>query len=738
MSGIFFSFRYVARMSKSRLVLTVAALFLIILVIFGLNWLRTPRPKDVTKMALGSDRVLLASDGQVLQTLRTDFNKRRLAWHPLSNFPLSLQTAVTESEDRRFRSHWGIDYRGLGRAFWANLRGRRVQGASTITMQLSDLIRDDVLVKNKKIQKGSIPHKFVQMARALMIEAKWSKDEILEAYLNLIHLRGEFQGVPALSQAYLGRDPLALSNDEGVVIASMISSPNQSALALKQRACNLAKRMNEKSEHADSLCSTLDQAALPFFQTSPKLPTSTGIAPHVARRLFQAYPDESVVASTLDSGLQREVSAILEKNISRLAGSNVRDTAAIVIENETGRVVAYVGPVSTSKNPHVDGVQAYRQAGSSLKPFFYGKAIEMKRLTSASILLDEPTAISWGADVYRPTNYDKHFYGAVTAREALGSSLNVPAVKTVTIIGLHQAYQVLQSIHLTNLKEPDFYGVSMALGAVEVRLDELANAYRIFAQSGRWTPLSFVSPVKASRTSSGTPSQVYSPEAAFVVSQMLSDSNARAIGFGWESPLETPFWSAVKTGTSKDYRDNWCVGYSSKYTVAVWAGNFNAEAMDKVSGVSGVGPSWYEIMTKLHERTRSEEPKMPTGVVAKNVRHQWASREQREYFIAGTEPAGNVIEPALEKNAQFVFPAEGSVLVKDPHMNPENIALYVRFKGSVPAKSRLLLDGKVIGEAMSPFRLQQLSTGYHELSIDTTDREKSETLAKVRFRVKGA
>lgn len=714
-------------MSRRKILLVITASYALFAILFGVNWLITPSSKDVMKMALGTDRILLAEDGQLLQTQRTDFNKRRLAWHPLADMAKNVQTAVIESEDRRFYSHWGIDARGLMRALWANLRGRRVQGASTITMQVADLIQEDVLIKNKTIKKGSLPHKLVQISRAFMLECKWSKEEILEAYLNLIHLRGEFQGVPAVSQAYLKKDPIALSVGESIVIASMISSPNQNATALRQRACQLAVRISEKKEACDWIQDVVD----PFFQAPPKLPTNAGQAPHFARRLFQAYPDESIVTSTLNANLQRTVSSILEKNISRLNGSNVRDTAAIVLDNETGKVLAYVGTVSTSANPHVDGVQAYRQAGSSLKPFLYAKAIEMKRLTPASILLDEPTAISWGGDVYRPTNYDKHFYGAVSAREALGSSLNVPAVKTVTIIGLHQAYQVLQSIHLSNLKEPDFYGVSLALGAVEVRLDELANAYRIFAKGGRWSPLQFTHVLEQPPQTN----QVYSPEASFIISEMLSDSNARAIGFGWESPLETPFWTAVKTGTSKDYRDNWCVGFSSKYTVAVWAGNFNAEAMDKVSGVSGVGPSWYEIMLKLHESEKSEEPKMPAGVVAKNVRHQWASLERREYFVKGTEPANSVIEPALEKRPQFVFPAEGSVLVKDPHMNQDNIALYVRFKGSVPPKSQLLLDGKVIGEALSPFRLQTLPAGHHELSITTP--EPGPALAKVRFTVKG-
>ncbi len=229
------------------------------------------------------------------------------------------------------------------------------------------------------------------------------------------------------------------------------------------------------------------------------------------------------------------------------------------------------------------------------------------------------------------------------------------------------------------MKEPDFYGLSMALGAVEVRLEDLANAYRMLANQGEWTPLKFIEEALPS----APPRRVFSVAAAFLTANILSDPNARAIGFGTDTPLETSFWTAVKTGTSKDYRDNWCVGFSDKYTVGVWAGNFNAEAMNKVSGVSGAGPSWFAIMNHLHRKQPSLAPAIPSGVTQKRIRHAWESQEHEEYFLSGTEPESSVIEPALDRRVQFVFPAEGSVLIKDPHMDPNHIALFIRFKGTV-------------------------------------------------------
>lgn len=688
-------------------------------------WKSTPDAHQVQAEAMGSDRVLLSSDGSLIQTLRTDFKKRRLPWLPLNNFPQSLRDAVIQTEDHRFYSHFGIDPLGLARAAYAILRHQPVQGASTLTMQLSDLIQPDVLTKNKHITKGSLVHKFVQVARALLIESKWKKAEILEAYLNLIHLRGEYQGVQALSYAYLGRHPLTLDASESQVIAAMISSPGQSEAALKSRACRLANR-----HHLNMPCASTDLAVEEFFKHTPVMPMGPNFAPHLARRLFRENPNDTIIKSTLDANIQRKVIEILEKNLYHLRNSNVHDSAAIVIENGSGRVLAYVGAVAGSESPHVDGVQAYRQAGSSLKPFLYTKALDSKTLTPASILLDEPTALSWSGGVYRPSNYDKHFSGPVSVREALGSSLNVPAVKTVTIIGLHEAYHVLEQVGLTGLKEPDFYGVSMALGAVEVRLEDLANAYRILSNGGLKTSLRYRENDQSPKFSE----RVFSNEATYLTRSILSDPSARSIGFGWDNPLETPVWTAVKTGTSKDYRDNWCVGFSERYTVAVWTGNFNAEAMEKVSGVSGAGPSWFDIMTYLHRQLPSNPPPMPANVIAKKIRHQWEGRARTEYFIKGTEPQRETIETANNKRPEFVFPAEGSVLVKDPQMDQTNVALFVRFNGQVPEKSQLLWDGKLLGEAISPFKLDQPKAGDHRLSIVTPE---GKVVSAVSFKIKG-
>lgn len=690
-----------------------------------LYW-KIPSATDVRRIAAGSDRTLLAADGQPLQTIRTDFTKRRSSWYPLKSFPPEVREIFIRAEDRRFRNHIGIDARAFARAVLAFVRGGRVQGASTITMQTSDLILSDVLTGRQRIEKGSPFHKLAQIARALALDLKWSKDDILEAYLNLVHLRGEYQGVPALSRAYFAKFPAALDASEAAVVASMIPSPNRAPALLAKRACALLDR-GERGARAEA-CATATRAASQFHRPAGPL-AEADLAPHLARRLFRQWPQEPVLTTTLDARLQDEVAAILEKNVHRLQGSDVHDSSAIVIENRSGRVLAYVGAVRESAQSQVDGIQALRQAGSTLKPFLYGKAIDNRTVTAASILSDDPTAITWSGGVYRPANYDRQFHGPVSVREALASSLNVPAVKIVTIIGLHESYALLQAIGLSQLKEPDYYGVSMALGAVETRLDELANAYRMIASDGLWTPLRFLATDTEPKTVSR---RIFSKPTAYILGSVLSDPVARAIGFGSDSPLETPFWTAVKTGTSKDYRDNWCIGFSEHFTVGVWAGNFDAQAMRGVSGVSGAGPAWYEIMTTLHRSLRSHAPAPPPELVTARVRHPWTNRERHEYFLAGTEPPKPQMEPSVRR-AQFVFPADGSTIVRDPHQDESRIGLFVRFKGELPEGSHVLWDGRALGSARNPFPVDAPGPGRHRLALSSRE---GEILDEVTFTVR--
>src|SRR5690606_405614 len=264
----------------------------------------------------------------------------------------------------------------------------------------------------------------------------------------------------------------------------------------------------------------------------------------------------------------------------------------------SGQILAYVGSSGDlSSAARVDHARALRQAGSTLKPFLYAQAIEQQRLTMASLLNDSPLDIPTGNGLYIPQNYDKRFSGWVSARTALASSLNIPALRVLLMISPDAFARRLVSLGIPLDQSGDFYGYSLALGSADVTLLSLTNAYRVLANQGRYSRPHFIDMAGA-----GTHArEVLAPGAAWIVGDVLSDRQARAGTFGCDSVLATPVWTAVKTGTSKDMRDNWCLGWSQRYTVGVWVGNSAGASMREVSGVSGAGPIWHDLMGYLHD-----------------------------------------------------------------------------------------------------------------------------------------
>jgi len=349
-----------------------------------------------------------------------------MAWLPLTSFSKELSDTIIEIEDKRFLEHWGVDGLALFRALLAYSSGRSLQGASTITMQVSDLIQPEVLLQNKPIKKGKILGKFKQIWRAFFIDLSWSKNQILETYLNLIHLRGELQGVHSFTYGYFNKSPQFLSPEESIIIATLIRKPNVKTTALFKSACRNIKKINVEND-----CSHLEQVTNNSLKKRPVISNPHNLAPHYARKVFSKTPGSQTIQSFIDSKIQQKVYSILEKNLISLRANKVNDMAAVVVDNKSGKILAYVGTIDRfSKSSQVDGADSARQAGSTLKPFLYGKAIEKKIITPASIIPDEPTVFSWSGKIYRPVNYDQKFHGSVTVKQALGSSLNIPAVKS--------------------------------------------------------------------------------------------------------------------------------------------------------------------------------------------------------------------------------------------------------------------------------------------------------------------
>jgi penicillin-binding protein 1C len=620
-----------------------------------------PSYQEVRQSYVKSDSLLLDRHGEILHELRTDKERRRLDWTPLKNISPVLREAVIQAEDRRFYEHGGVDYRSIGAALIHGLTSEGLRGASTITMQLASLL--DKELQSKKGRR-SLWQKERQILNAWEIEKRWSKAEIFEAYLNFVTFRGELQGIAAASRGLFGKDPHGLDQSESLILASLIRSPNASSEEVSKRALYLDRAMNWQVA-GDHIHAKVRHLFLgPHF-----LRPQAALAPHIARQLLPGQPNGSTVTCTLDSRIQRFGIDRLTHHLLSLKSQNVKDGAVLVLENSTGDVLAYVSysgePLSAR---FVDGVQAKRQAGSTLKPFLYGLAFEQRILTPASLLDDSPLDISVISGVYQPRNYDSRFKGFVTSRIALASSLNVPAVKTLSLVGIEPFLNKLRQLGIKGLHESgDFYGPSLALGSADVSLRELTNAYRCLANEGQWSGLRLI------REENG-PAQkkrIFSKEATFLISDILSDREARSATFGLENPLSTRFWTAVKTGTSKDMRDNWCIGYSRKYTVGVWTGNFSGEPMWNVSGVTGAAPIWTEMMDFLHRDVSSIKREPLSGLVRKKIEYsQGVAASREEWFIRGTEP-NSQNQKTSQFNPRILYPPSGTVMAIDPDIPTE-------------------------------------------------------------------
>jgi penicillin-binding protein 1C len=703
-----------------------------------------PRFEEVKGAFQPSDVRVVDRNGELLQSLRADKSVRRGQWVALVDISPALRTAMVLSEDKRFYEHSGVDWRAVSAAAWGNVWNTKTRGASTITMQLAGLLDEDL----KTAAGGrSVLQKVGQTVSAQLLERSWRKDQILEAYLNNVPFRGEMIGIDALSRTLFGKAPHGLDDREAAVTAALVRAPNAKASAVAQRACGVLKVM-QPTVKTD--CVGLDLYVTAALQRK-EFDASSGIAPHVARRVLSVRPEllegsaglkkastssarteygqegrGRTVTTTLRAPLQRFADQTLNRHLRELRNRNVQDGAIVVLDNATGAVLAWVGSSGElGRSGEVDFVTALRQPGSTLKPFLYAQAIAERRLTAASLLEDSPTHIQTAGGLYIPQNYDRQFKGWVSVRTALGSSLNVPAVRALVMVSPDAFAKQLTMLGLPLKETGDFYGYSLALGSAEVSLLNLTNAYRSLANGGRVS-----STYLTAAQPSTPPVQAIDSRAAFIVSDILSDTNARARTFGSDSVLATRFWSAVKTGTSKDMRDNWAVGYSQRYTVGVWVGNASGAAMWDVSGTTGAAPVWAAVMQFLHQNEASKAPSSPGNLVQNLVEFQAQFSQngssaleaaRQEWFISGTEQsqfainkvavqAVNTTATAINKgknglndakssqndensasNARITSPTSGTIIALDPDIPPNRQKVNFEAEGQGVA---WLLDGK--------------------------------------------
>ena len=662
-----------------------------------------------------SEAWLYDREGRLLDSERVDFARRQLAWVPLADVSPAVREAVVRSEDRRFWSHGGVDWLAVAAAARARWTGGRSRGASTLAMQLAAFLSPDLARPGARGWRA----KLRQMRAGQALASRWTHEEMLEAYLNLVPLRGEAQGIGAGAQSLFGKRPAEMTRADAALFAGLLPNPSANAETLGRRACRVFGQTQD--------CAAIRAAAATLVSGERAARLDPALAPHLAVRLLDK-PGKRVT-TTIDRNAQIAAIVALRRQLAGLGAKRVRDGAVVVLDNATGDVLAYVGGVGLkSTAAAVDGANARRQAGSTLKPHLYAQVIEKGWLTAASILDDSPVQLDTASGLYVPKNYDRSFKGPVSVRHALAASLNVPAVRALIIDDVQQFRDRLWALGYHGLVEDgDYYGFSLALGSAEVSLVEQANAFRTFANAGRWSPVRFVMGEKTEE-----PHSVFSPAAAFIVGDILADASARADAFGADSALRLPFWAAAKTGTSKGMRDNWCIGWSDRFTVAVWVGNLEGDSMRAVSGTSGAAPVWRDVMLALHAGTPGKPPAMPEGVEVRRITLS-GTREppRREFFLRGTGQGEMAAAPSAARRPRITSPVSGSVYAIDPDIPPDRQRLAVAVSGDV-AGYRLILDKTMLGDADAGPQIVP-RPGSHMLAlVDPGGR----TIDQVRFTVR--
>jgi penicillin-binding protein 1C len=666
---------------------TVARSFrrpLIALAAIALGIAAIPRypAERLSSRTLASARIM-SRDGSLLYEQRSQSGGYG-RWVELDAIAPAIVQATLAGEDAHFYVHPGIDPTALARASWLNLRaGRFAYGGSTITQQLAKL-----LDRQPRTFRGKI----VEAIDAVRLERTLSKDQILTQYLNRAYYGRLAYGVEAAAQRYFGKPASELSLDEAALLAILPRAPSaydpirhpERALARRRHVL----RLMVKQGYIDAR--TAERAAVVPIRLID--PAQEPAAPHLIDHLIAndiVEPGTDTVRTTLDARLQRRLEARVRMHLMDVADRSVSQAAIVVLDNASGDVLAMVGSRRYGEREvdgSVNGTTAARHPGSALKPFVYALAFE-RGAQPAMPILDAPFELR----DYHPRALDGEHHGLVSMRDALGSSLNVPAVRLASQVGISDLTRFLRDAGMRTIdRDPAHHGLSLALGGAPVRLVDLAAAYSMLARGGTWIAPRYV------RGTRRAARRLLSEEAAYLTTDVLADAHARRREFGMETPLELPFVAAVKTGTSQAYCDNVVVGYTPEVTVAVWVGNFDGAPMHGVLSMEGAAPLWRDAMLAAMEGRERRAFVPPAGVRRVRVCAQTglpASAQCAARFDLVSSRRG-FAQPHTDRLA-ILAPADGATFVLDPLLSID--AQRIPFRASVAV--RWELDGRLVADS---------------------------------------
>lgn len=691
----------------------------------------------------------ILSDTQTLQV--TDRKGRPLSisyqnrWNTYDNLPLYqipefLKTAFLAAEDQYYYEHSGVDWRARMVALMQNIQSRRtVRGASTITEQVVRMIHP---------RPRHFWSKWIEGFEAGDLEKRFSKADIFEFYLNQVPYAANRRGVLQAAHYYFDRDLSTLTKKEMLALAVLARAPSSYDLyqhpeKINRAMLRLAEFLMQQKQLTAEQFAQIKQEKFYLQVALPPVDASHFVG-YVRTHLPPSYMDHTVLRTTLDANVQNKVQLMLDQRVKNLNHKGVRNGAALVVDHTTGEIVAWVvAGAKSGDNAHptpsykIDAVTVPRQPGSALKPFLYALALQ-SGWTPATLIDDSPYSEAIGTGWHRFKNYSNGYYGKITLREALGNSLNIPALHTIRYVGTGQYLQVLHALGFISLNRgQDIYDEGLALGNGEVSLLELTQGYTALANRGVYRPLRFLmennAPASAKR--------IFSSEAASLIANILSDAQARRLEFGENSVLNLPVQTAVKTGTSTDYRDAWTVGFNYRYVVGIWMGNLDHTPTNGVTGVIGPALTMRSIFSELNKYQETTSLYLSPKLISENicVSTHVASQEcmpRTEYFISGTQPSleNSTVLPVAMK---FVLPTPGLQIAIDPRVPHDLQQLKFQLSG-VPPQSQIdwMLNGMHLATTDNHYYLWDLEKGNHRLSAVVNSHAQSIEIPAVEFVVK--
>jgi len=627
-------------------------------------WL-LPLPESLFLRPRAISTKLYDRNGQLLYEVLSPGEGRK-TYLKLSEMPELFKDAVIASEDSDFYNHPGVDAGAIARAIFYNFLEQKVSsGASTITQQL---VRN-LLGTNRE---RTLPEKLLETIYAIRISNAYSKDQVLEEYLNTVYFGNLSYGVAEAARNYFGKNLADLDLAEISLLAGLPKAPSTynplvNPEKARERQQYVLRRLVEKGYITEEQADEAAARTLHFASGKTAI-AAPHFVHHVLAELEDQYGQDFIyggldIKTTLDLNLQKKAEQIVGRQLDKLQQKNVTNAAVLAATVPDGQILVWLGSrdyFNDQIDGQVDILGAARQPGSALKPFLYLLALE-RGDTLATIIEDLPIKVQTAGGVYAPLNYDLDFHGPVRLREALANSFNVPAVRTQEKLGTSEFLDFLRRLGLDTLNQPpDYYGLALTLGGGEVRMIDLANAYFLLANGGRQKPFNDILEISDANNNtiykwqpaSGKPLLgQYGEQNSWLITDTLADPNARLKSFGEGNVLELSIPAAAKTGTTRNFRDNWTFGFTPRLLTAVWVGNSDASPMQNISGIDGAGPIWHDLMTYYIEQNADRPGQtaasfhQPPGLIQKPVcavsglvPGDNCQEILNEWFVVGTEP----------------------------------------------------------------------------------------------------